>query len=264
MKRTSISLLLTFFFSFSVNAYDLPEVIGVMTGHHFADDFCCVGDQNGDGCDDLLIRADAGLRALLYYGGERMDNEPGFSFEPYLDQQDIARGMNYLGHIIPNQDSFIAMYSYVRSGSPEVSSSILLNLFEGGENLNSEPDFSFIRQYHENGIFVKDGFRTKPADLNGDGFNDMIAYEKGDELGKLYVFYGGEDFDTIPDWEVAFQTPWGSMGATRYSSGYDVNGDGFDDILMRTRRRGQNEERENKWYSLYLGGSPMDTVSITA
>ena len=77
----------------------LPEVIGVMSGQGFGADFCCVGDQNDDGYDDLLISNEGINRAEMYFGGEEMGAEPGFVFEPWLLDQSIRADLNLVDHL---------------------------------------------------------------------------------------------------------------------------------------------------------------------
>jgi len=63
----------------------------------------------------------------------------------------------------------------------------------------------------------------------------------------LEVYFGGGDFDTIPDWTY---TLVGSPIHGEHTSGYDINGDGCDDILLKC----------SPYYILFFGGEEMDTI----
>jgi len=259
MKTCLKTSFLTFLIITIATAYELPEVIGVLEEEGiFATDFCWVGDQNDDGFDDLLVRYSAGNQALLYYGDEQMENEPGFIFEPYLEQQDICHGMSFTGHLLPNRNEYVAIYGVERCEPPR----IITNLYECGDNIDNEPDFSLSRVYRDNSIFFREGFRTRPTDVNGDGNHDFIAFKEVHPAGHMLIFHGGEDFDTIPDWIKYMHNPINLTPTILFSSGYDINSDGFDDILVKTRQPRENSNQLDYWYSLYLGGSPMDTVPV--
>ena len=239
----------------SVQAQPLPEVIGALSGHGFGSDFCWVGDQNGDGYDDLLVKAEMEYAAELYYGGEEMNDEPDFTFEPYLEGRDqrIALNMNYLGNIIPDSPPFIAMKSFVRGDQPLS----ILNLYETGDGIDNEPDISFNRPWNGGDVIgVKKGYMTKPSDFNGDGTPDMFAYQRGD-AGRLYCYFGGEDFDTIPDW--AKIIPSAGAGGAEYSAGYDVNDDGYDDWAIHYIEDGY---RHDGYYLFFGGEEPDDEVDV--
>ncbi|MDH5186948.1 MAG: VCBS repeat-containing protein, partial [candidate division WOR-3 bacterium] len=92
---------------------------------------------------------------------------------------------------------------------------------------------------------------TTSGDVNGDGYYDILYY--GNErswAGRAYLFYGGNNIDTIPD--AVFSN----------SNGYDAicmgnfNGDRFDDVAIG------NILDFNGYggISIYLGSNPVDTI----
>ena len=100
------------------------------------------------------------------------------------------------------------------------------------------------------------------GDVNGDSFEDILiggsgAGGPGGDSCYAKLFFGGCDFDTIPD--LIFQPD-----TTNYFGGScafigDVNADGYDDILIG------DPDREVFWWGdgaayLYFGGVEMDTV----
>ncbi|MBU1708971.1 MAG: integrin alpha, partial [Proteobacteria bacterium] len=100
----------------------------------------------------------------------------------------------------------------------------------------------------------KSGFSVAGAgDVNGDGFDDMLigAYGADSEAGKTYVVYGSSVLadknlsaaDATFSGEVA-----GDKSGNSVSGAGDVNGDGFDDLLIGAYGADSNT---GKTYLLY-------------
>jgi hypothetical protein len=114
------------------------------------------------------------------------------------------------------------------------------------------------------------GLQWSPAgDVNGDGFDDLIAgaYSEntanGDLSGQVKVFFGSETgFDpTTPDWIINGEFPGDRLGYSVSSAG-DVNGDGFDDVLIGAHWYSQEISGRGKAYLFY--GSKTGLSSIPA
>jgi hypothetical protein len=163
------------------------------------------GDVNGDGFDDLLIGA---------YGGDAAGNT-----------------------------KYNAGESYVVFGKADWSATPTLDL----ATLNGTNGFTLF------GIDVDDnsGHAVSGAgDVNGDGFDDLlIGARRGDaagnaknHAGESYVVFGKADWSATPTLELS--TLNGINGFTLFgvntidysgcgvSEAGDVNGDGFDDLLI--------------------------------
>jgi len=130
-------------------------------------------------------------------------------------------------------------------------------MYDSGNQLDTIPDMII----HSEGLTYDDGFGIPVVigDVNGDGWNDIVAaalsfHEFGsmDDDGKLYVFYGGIDIDTIPDFTVtAAYNNFGHELGIGLDCG-DVNGDGYADILAMTFSPSE------AW--LFFGGAVLDSV----
>ncbi len=238
--------------------FDPPEVLCYIEGApagstNFGNRFCWVGDQNGDGYDDLLASHDtynpaygelvnAVNRVELFYGGEEMDDEPDEFFTIDGNYYGIGNSLMGLGYLMPDRGFFFNIEAYFYN--PNIRPIELIEkIYEGGEELDDDPEFSLNRVYGEHIDQSRHPHRTRPTDLNGDGYHDLITIRHDDDLAFLQFYWGGGDFDTIPDWEVMIHP-----SHNRYSGGYDVNNDGYDDLMLV--------------YNLFLGGSPPDTTPV--
>lgn len=88
------------------------------------------------------------------------------------------------------------------------------------------------------------------GDVNGDGYDDLLVPTVGQD--KAYLYLGGEIVDTIPD--VVFEGPAFSGFGGRVDIVGDMNGDGFDDIVISAPRYQSGRA------FLYFGGPSVNNV----
>jgi len=102
------------------------------------------------------------------------------------------------------------------------------------------------------------------GDVNGDNYKDLIVGACGAAprpggylMGQVYIYYGGPNFDTIPDVILngGHNNDHEAFGRTVSGSG-DVNNDGFSDIIVGA----MNYDWDRGRIYIYLGGNPMDTI----
>jgi len=78
-----------------------------------------------------------------------------------------------------------------------------------------------------------DGASVVMADVNGDGFQDVIGATPEGAKGRVEVFHGGPAGPSSMDWQRS-----GEVAKQRFGSGVrpagDLNGDGYDDVVVRT------------------------------
>jgi len=113
------------------------------------------------------------------------------------------------------------------------------------------------------------GYSVASIDFNGDGIDDLIigsdrwnpqGQPNSTSEGKVYFYWGGTNFDNIPDLtmdgsQYGFST---SLGRYLVNLG-DINGDGYED-LGSLRLGNYPVSGIRQFIEIYYGGSDCDTV----
>ncbi|MFN8546429.1 MAG: FG-GAP-like repeat-containing protein [Candidatus Eisenbacteria bacterium] len=108
------------------------------------------------------------------------------------------------------------------------------------------------------------------GDVNGDGYSDLVvgaqSYDNGEaDEGRAYLYLGSATgAASAPVWTAEGNQVAGAFGG-RVAPAGDVNGDGYDDVLVVATTYDNGESNEGKAY-LYLGtsGGLAPTPSWTA
>jgi hypothetical protein len=118
----------------------------------------------------------------------------------------------------------------------------------------------------EAGVLV--GWSVSTAgDVNGDGYDDVIVgvprYDDGQpEEGVVFLYPGGPDGPaTSPAWMVKSDQAYAWFGIAVAPAG-DVNGDGYDDVIVGAPRY-DGEQRDEGAAFVYYGG-PTGILTTTA
>ncbi|MBI2426799.1 MAG: FG-GAP repeat protein [Candidatus Kerfeldbacteria bacterium] len=130
-------------------------------------------------------------------------------------------------------------------------------VYYGSSRMDALPDKQIV-SFVEN-----EGFGSNVdsiGDVNGDGIDDFaVANGKpwNGERGRVYIYFGGQPLDLQAD--VLLDAPSGDELYGIFSSfrAGDVNGDGYDDVLI-SGYVGYNTSEPAKAY-LYFGGTSMNT-----
>ncbi len=227
------------------------------------------GDLNGDGYDDLLIAAPganskrcASGKIYLVYGRDNINGE----FD--LSDADVTftgkRRFDKAGSSISNAGDVNGDgYDDLLISSPGAKCATgKIHLIYGKSELNdeinlSDADVTFTgkKRFDYAGSSV-----SNAGDINGDGYDDILISAKcadpnGRSSGESYLIYGKAEMTgkiNLSKADVTF------TGKNRYDySGYDisnagdVNGDGYDDLIIGASGADPNDSSSGETYLIY-------------
>lgn len=223
-----------------------PDLIlsGKDKNNNFGRQVASAGDVNKDGFSDLLITNNKEVK--LYLGGNPLDTMPDviFTIEGFQGIASAAGDVNNDGFddiLIPSTDR--------------------VYIFYGGRKMDTQPDI-ILKEEQERGVLQFTV--SKAGDMNKDGFDDIIIGTQGFSLngynvGKVSVYYGGAEMDTIADLVMTGEHSGDFFGGTVSDAG-DLNNDGYDDVLVNATRY-KNINKEDGRVYVYYGGNANDTIA---
>jgi hypothetical protein len=130
-------------------------------------------------------------------------------------------------------------------------------IFRGGAPLDTTP-MLILHEPRPNAWF---GYSITIGDWNGDGVPDLAVGAQADRAGgnsltgRVYVYFGGPHMHTTPDVELGCDTPEANFGTT-VDLGGDLNGDGFDDLVVGAQWEASDGPRAGRAYVYYGGRTP--------
>lgn len=225
-------------------------------------------DINGDGHDDVLISAprwnENRGRVYLYYGGANIDpSHPDITFSGQDPNTHLG---DYFGiyscdvNLDGYDDVLLGAWGYNR-----YSGRVYIHF--GGPKINTEADMVLDGEAEQEGWF---GAAITSSDIDQDGYKDILvsAQNYNNGVGRVYIFWGGNHMDTSPD--VLLEGEGFPGGKTepapglegietqgwfgrKISASGDVNGDGYNDILIGARYAGGKESNGAAY--LFLGNT---------
>jgi hypothetical protein len=143
---------------------------------------------------------------------------------------------------------------------PETTSIGQAYLYFGGPALDAVADLVIPAPAGGGGLF---GASVAPAgDFNGDGYPDFIigAPQAGSE-GRAFIYYGGPSLDAIPDVTLIGESTGSlTMFGSSVASVGDVNGDGFDDVIVGAPHYGTTSGEWDGRAYVFFGGAVPDAV----
>ncbi|MFC2137426.1 FG-GAP-like repeat-containing protein [Bacteroidota bacterium] len=200
-----------------------------LSDYHFGEVLSSAGDFNGDGYDDIVagvpVNDDYSYsgKVFIYYGGSNMDSIADFTIKGY-NVGELGFSVSAAGDV--NSDG----YDDIIIGEKRKNNAYILF---GSENPDSIFDITIVdsNYYSSLGYCV-----SKLGDVNNDGYDDVIVGApesnfNGTNSGKVCIYYGSENMDSIADINFTGETAEDYFGSVIASAG-DVNNDGFDDLLI--------------------------------
>lgn len=239
------------------SVYFATSFSGVQSSEYFGLIISNAGDFNCDGFSDIIIGSPSNYsigsnvgRINIYFGSSVVNNTADFisygeSFSEYLGLG-ITSSADFNGD--GNVELIAGAYGY--SGMDG-----RVYLFKQKMTGNDIPDEYFLGNSTLE-LFGADV--SLEGDLNGDGFNDVVISSPGylSNRGRVSIFYGGALLDNDPDVVIYGENEGDHFGNSISTNG-DINGDGFDDLLVGAR---MFNGARGKAY-IYLGANVMDSTA---
>ena len=230
-------------------------VKGTATNDDFSYSVAGAGDVNGDGISDFLVGSpfiSGSLTGFARLYTNSMNGKDISDLEISGQILDYGFGRTVAGAGDLNGDG----YDDFMIGEPFANSNGLTScgaiyIFFGGPGLSATYSKKIIgpSNYLETGHSL-----ASAGDVNGDGFDDIISggypFHSG---GIAFLYYGGLNMDTIQDLHFDGQSLGDELGFDVAGAG-DVNGDGYDDVLLSQKGAGSNSVKAK----LYFGGKIMN------
>nr|WP_256207847.1 integrin alpha [Nitrosomonas sp. Nm166] len=259
------------------------------------------GDINGDGFDDVIARADK-TNSVFGVGSNFVifGKASGFNATLSLSSLDGSTGFQIEG------DSLNDGAAFVVNSAGDVNGDGFDDLIIGSSNVNLNPDFpgsnyvvfgkasGFDAQLDLSNLDGSNGFRvdgensadtraysvSSAGDINGDGFDDVVIGANGvNQDGQLidthYVIFGkASGFDarinlSELDGRNGFRLNGNvNLGYSSYaasSSAGDINGDGFDDLIVDSSASGTLDTFSGTSYVVFGKASGFDAqIDLTS
>jgi hypothetical protein len=210
-----------------------------------------IGDFNGDGFEDFAIPnvaypvdpshplGTSQGKVSVYFGAVTIDTIPSWTVYGDSVQHHFASAGVTSGDL--NGDGFSDLIIGEQTFYQPFR--MFIKIFLGAPKPDTLPSL----------IVCGSNVPTVVGDVNADGYSDWVLIKDNRKDTMALLYYGGAVLDTIPDLALK-RSPFSGTGpAWSVSRVGDINGDGFEDIIVGNRRGfgGFGE------VLIYLGGAPM-------
>ena len=219
--------------------------------------FLNAGYINNDEYEDFISSApmydNCRGRVYVHYGSDYFDSTADFILTGEQTNMKFGHGL-CLGDM--NNDSYddiIAGASWWNSNQGRVY------IYFAGAHLDETVDIYLDNPERKASRF---GSQVKAGDINNDNYDDLFvtAISYNNNRGRIYLYYGGPSFDTVPDKVFEIENQAGDLFGKEMAIG-DVDGDGFGDLIVGSRDYNGGSKARGQAY-LYWGaaGTSMDTT----
>jgi len=236
---------------------------GLAGNDWFGTSVSCVGDMNNDGYDDMIVGAygnDAGGtnagRAYIYLGGTNMNYSSDVILTGAAAGDWFGWSVSGAGDV--NNDGYNDVIVGARNNDAGGTDAGRAYIHYGGPTINSTADVILT------GAALGDRFGNSVSgagDVNNDGFDDVVvgAWANdagGTDAGRAYIYYGGPSMDSTADVILTGAIAGDYFGYSVSGTG-DVNGDGFDDVVVGASTNDAAGTDVGRAY-IYYGGASMN------
>ena len=218
------------------------------------------GDLNGDGYDDVIVgassydggQADEG-RAYVYYGSASgLSPTPDWTAEGNQANARFGFRGGAAGDVNGDgyDDLIVGAYLYSNGQSGE---GWVYVYYGSGAGLGLTPAWTAEGDQADAWFGVAAG---AAGDVNGDGYDDVIVgahqYDDGQvDEGRVFVYYGSAaGLGSAPGWTAESDQAYSNYGLSAGAAG-DLNGDGYDDVIVGAFTYDGGETDEGRAYVYY-------------
>ncbi|MBK6505131.1 MAG: FG-GAP repeat protein [Ignavibacteria bacterium] len=234
---------------------------GVSANDFFGHSVSTAGDVNGDGYSDVIAGApfndaagNESGRAYLFLGGALMNNTADITITGAAAGDNLGHSVSTAGDI--NGDGYSDILTGAYGNDETGSSAGRAYVHMGGMDPDNITDAIF------SGAAANDNFGisvSSAGDFNGDGFSDIILGAVnndagGSDAGRAYLYLNSLTGTDIED-EIYTGATLDYLGYSVSSVG-DVNGDGYDDMIIAAI--GNNSDRGIAY--IHYGGTVPDNT----
>ncbi len=229
---------------------------GTSAGDEFGSTVSSAGDVNGDGFGDVIVGAPGYLteqgRAYIYYGGSSMNSSADVILTGASSNDDFGFSVSDAGDVNGDgySDVIAGAHGYI-AGTDHGSAYI----YFGGASMNNTADVTLT------GSAAGDNFGysvSSAGDVDGDGYSDVIVgaygYNAATNQGRAYIYFGAASMDNGADVVFTGATAGDYFGESVSGAG-DMNGDGFDDVIVGAESYNSGQGRAY----IYFGGASMNS-----
>jgi hypothetical protein len=228
------------------------------------------GDVNGDGYDDIIVGAelfdngqtDEG-RAFVYHGSSTgLSLSPNWTAESNQVNAQFGESVGTAGDVNGDgYDEVIIGAPYYDNGQTDEGRAFVYHGSSTGLSLS--PNWT-VESDQGNAHF---GISAHTAgDVNGDGYDDVIvgaySYDNGQtDEGRAFVYHGSfTGLSLSPNWIVESDQAGSQFGLVVNSAG-DVNGDGYDDVIVGAKDYDNGQVDEGRAFGYSGSSSGLSTLA---
>jgi hypothetical protein len=237
-------------------------VDGTLSGEWYGHSVSTAGDVNGDGYDDVIVGApnpthgnNIGMTFAYYGSPAGLSTTADWTVFGEQRSDWFGRRVHTAGDV--NGDG----YDDVIVGAPQFDSTSIdagksFVYYGSPSGLNTVAAWTAVGDQGGE-LFGRDG--KTAGDVNADGYDDIIVgahfYHHGQSgEGRAYAYYGSADgLSPTADW-LAESNSMGAWFGRSVGTAGDVNGDGYDDVIVGAPKLDGPEVDEGRAY-LYTGSA---------